>query len=123
MFEYEPTGTIRVVGCAGVKLKKNFLALFIVGSRVYIRKSARIGELKSVVIKRFAKSLTDSLDRYSNPTIMYTDTFNRVWAENELLSEENAADQAMIYLKNIEEEGRRLFEENGCFPIPLEGCG
>jgi hypothetical protein len=76
-----------------------------------------------VVIKRFAKSLADSLDRYSNPMIMYTDTFNRVWAENELLSEENASDQALIYLKNIEEEGKRLFEENGCFPIPPEGCG
>ena len=123
MFEHEPTGKIRVVGCAGVKLKKNFLALFTVGSRVYIRKNARMGELKSVVIKRFAKSLADSLDRHSNPMIMYTDTFNRVWAENELLSEENASDQAMIYLKNIEQEGRRLFEENGCFPIPPEGCG
>jgi hypothetical protein len=123
MFEYEPTGRIRVVGCAGVKIKKNFLALFTVGSRVYIRKSARIGELKSVVIKRFAKSLADSLDKYSNPIVMYTDTFNRVWAENELLSEENAADQAMIYLKNIAEEGKRLFEENGCFPLPNERCG
>lgn len=123
MFEYEATGRIRVVGCAGVKIKKSFLALFKVGSRVYIRKNAKRGELKSVVIKRFAKSLADSLDTYSNPMIMYTDTFNRVWAENELLSEENAADQAMIYLKNIEEEGKRLFEENGCFPLPPEGCG
>jgi hypothetical protein len=54
---------------------------------------------------------------------LYTDTFNRVWAENELLSEENASDQAMIYLKNIQEEGRRLFEEDGCFPITPPGCG
>jgi hypothetical protein len=122
MFEYEYNTKIRIVGCAEIKLKKNFLALFQVGSKVYIKKNARIGEMRSVVIKRFSKSLAHSLNVESNPQIMYTDTFNRVWAENELLSEENAADQALLYLKNIQEEGRRLFEENGCFPINPENC-
>jgi hypothetical protein len=67
MFEVRNKGKDKDSGLCRNQSKKNFLALFQVGSKVYIRKNARNGELKSVVIKRFAKSLADSLDGDSNP--------------------------------------------------------
>lgn len=121
--EYEATGRIRVVGCAGLSLKRNFLTLFLVGDRVYIRKKARLGDIESVVVKRIHRKDPENASRYGiQPNIIYVDTYNRIWEESELLSEENAVDLARIYWQNIEQEGRRLFEEDGCFPIPPEGC-
>jgi hypothetical protein len=121
--QYESTGTIRVVGCAGLSLKKNFLTLFLVGDRAYIRKKARLGDIESVVVKRIHRKEPQFVSRQgAQPNIMYVDTYNRIWEESELLSEEDAVDLARIYWQNIEQEGRRLFEEDGCFPIPPEGC-
>lgn len=122
MFTYEPTGEIRVIGCAGFNLKQNFFVLFNVGSKVYVKNKAKSGILESVVIKRLKREIDASHYKGYFPQIVYTDTTNRVWLERELLSEENAVDAAKAYWIRIEQEGRILFEERGCFPIPPEGC-
>jgi hypothetical protein len=123
MFNHEATGHIRVTGCAGLGLYKNYTVLFLVGSRVYVKKKARLGVMEPVVLKRINRVVLESASsRGVQPEINYVDTFNRVWMEDELLSEENAVDLARTYWGNIDQLGRRMFEEDGCFPIKPEGC-
>lgn len=115
------SGGVRVVGCAGIKVQQNLIVRFLVGDRVYIRRRAHLGVIESVVIKRmngvFPKY--EGFNTSIQPDINYVDTFNRVWLEDELVTQENAIDLARIYLENIKQEGRRFFEEGGCWPTPL----
>jgi hypothetical protein len=122
MFDYEAKGTIKIVGCAKITTEKNYIVKFLEGSRAFVRKKARLGKLESIVIKRVRRVPLGSPSRYGiQPEIMYTDTFNRVWEESELISQEDAVDLAMIYWQNISQEGRILFEQGGaCLPIPSE---
>ena len=112
-----------MTGCAGLGLYKNYTVLFLVGSRVYVKRKARLGVMEPVVLKRINRVVAESASyRGVRPEINYVDTFNRVWIENELLSEENAVDLSLQYWSNIDQLGRRMFEEDGCFPIKPEGC-
>lgn len=123
MFNYEASGRIRVVGCAGLRVYKNYSVLFLVGSRVYVKRKARVGIMEPVVLKKVNRVIPRSVSYMgSRAEVNYVDTFNRVWMEDELLSEENAVDLARIYWGNIDQMGRRMFEEDGCFPIKPEGC-
>jgi hypothetical protein len=123
MFNHEATGHIRIAGCAGLGLYKNYTVLFVVGSRVYVKRKARIGVMEPVVLKKINRIMPkNSHYRGIQAEINYVDTFNRVWMEDELLSEENAVDIASIYWRNIDQLGRRMFEEDGCLPIKPEGC-
>lgn len=124
VFTYEGSGRVRVVGCAGLGLSKNFLTLFLPRERAWIRDKAHLGVIESVVIKKINTLAPDSMvsDWGSEPEVTYTDTFNRVWIEDELTSEENAVDLARIYWENVAQHARRVFEEGGCFPIKPEGC-
>lgn len=112
------SGGIRVVGCAGLGMQQRLIVRFLVGERVYIRKKAHLGVIESVVIKRingvFPKY--EGFNTAIQPDVNYVDTFNRIWFEDELISQENAVDIARIYLENIRQEGLRFFEEGGCWP-------
>lgn len=124
-FNHEASGRIRVVGCAGISLVKNYLTLFLPRQRAWIKKKARLGKVESVVIKKVNALPPESMisDWGSEPEITYTDMFNRVWLEEELTSEENAVDLSRVYWENVAQHARRVFEEDGCFPIKKEGCG
>jgi hypothetical protein len=123
MFTYEAEGIIRIAGCAGFKGKQNFIVLFLVGSRAYIKKAAIQGKIQSVVIKKINRLMPEMPSRYGiQPEVMYVDTLNRIWAEDELTTEENAVDYATAHWTRISEEGRIMFEEDGCYPIKPEGC-
>lgn len=123
MFEHESTGTIRINGCAGTNLKKIFLALFTVGSKAYIKQRARFGKMEFVVVKKvYRQTPRNTASEGIQPEVMYLDTYNRMWAENELLLQENALDLATLYWQNLYQEGRSLFEQSKCLPIPPEGC-
>ena len=124
MFDYEAKGSIRIVGCAGFSMEKKYLAKFLEGYRAYVRKKAKFGKIESVIIKRLRRMMPESTSRYGiQPDVMYTDTLNRVWSEDELIFQEEAVDLARLYWENVEQEGRALLEEGGvCFPISDE-CG
>lgn len=123
MFNYEATGRIRIAGCAGLGLYKNYTVLFLAGSRAYVKRKAKIGIIEPVVLKKVNRILPKYVSsRGVQPEINYVDTFNRVWMEDELLSEENAVDIAKVYWSNIDQMGRRMLEEDGCLPIKPEGC-
>lgn len=122
MYEHVSSGLCKLFGCAGVSFKKNFLVLFTVGSKVYIKRKARFGKMEFVVIKKIFRQTPQDVNQGIQPEIMYADTFNRIWSEDELLSKENALDAANLYWQNIYQEGKILFEQNKCHPIPIEGC-
>jgi hypothetical protein len=113
-------GVTRIVGCAELGIKQNLIVRFLVGDRAFVRRKARLGTMESVTIKRingvFPKY--EGFNTAIQPDINYVDTFNRVWMEEELASQENAIDLARIYLENIRQEGLRFFEEGGCWPTP-----
>jgi hypothetical protein len=120
-FYYQASGRVaRVVGCAELGIKQNLIVRFLVGDRAFVRRKARLGKMESVTIKRingvFPKY--EGFNTAIQPDINYVDTFNRVWMEEELASQENAIDIARIYLENIRQEGLRFFEEGGCWPTP-----
>lgn len=122
---YNGSGRVRVVGCAGFSATKNYLTLFAPRQRAWIKKKADIGIVESVVVKKI--NTLPPEERISNwgsePEVTYTDTFNRVWLEDELTTEENAVDMARVWWENMAQEARRSLEEGGCFPIKKEGCG
>lgn len=114
------SGGIRVVGCAGINIQQNFIVRFLIGDRVYIKRKAIIGKIESVIIKRMNGVFPKykEFNEAVQPDVNYVDTFNRVWLESELITQENAFDLAKIYLENIRQDGLRFFEEGGCWPIP-----
>lgn len=118
-YYYQSTlGGVRVVGCAELGIQQKLIVRFLVGDRVYIKRKARLGVIESVIIKRingiFPKY--EGFNTAIQPDVNYVDTFNRVWMEEELVTQENAVDIARIYLENIRQEGLRHFEEGGCWP-------
>jgi hypothetical protein len=122
LLTYEPNGLIKVVGCAGVAVKNRYLSLFLVGDKAYLKHKARIGKIEFVVIKRMNQIFPNGNMYTAYPETNYVDTFNRVWLENELITQENALDFARIWWENIRQMGRRMFEEGDCYPIKPEGC-
>jgi len=116
MFEHTFEVKLNILGCAGAVIYKNFISEFIVGDKAYIRQKARLGKLEKIVIKKIL--INENLDQRNLPAPLYSDTFNRIWAESELINEETARDVALIYWKNITEGSRILFEiGSNCFPI------
>ena len=117
---YETSGgTVGVVGCAELGIKQNLIVRFMVGDRAFVKRKASLGMMESIVIKRingvFPKY--EGFNTAIQPDVNYVDTTNRVWVEEELVSQERAIDLAKIFLENARQEGLRFFEEGGCWPI------
>jgi hypothetical protein len=109
---YQSIGSIRITGCSIIKFKKNFLVNFAIGSRVYIKKKAKIGILESVVIKKIYRTLPEKYTYQGiDAVISYVDTFNRVWIEDELVWNEDAIDYAKIYWRRVEQDAQILLDQ------------
>jgi hypothetical protein len=115
------SGKIGFLGCFGVSVKENYVVMFEVGSRVFVKKKIRQKKMESIVIKR-TNVIFPSVWNGIVPSVMYVDTTNRVWDEGELVSEEDA----LILLQERSDyeqmETRNYFNER-CIPIKPEGCG
>lgn len=124
-FSYEGSGGVRVVGCAEFEGAKNYTTQFLPRQRAWVRRKARLGLIESIVVKKINTLSPEEMvsDWGSEPEVTYTDMFNRVWLEEELVNEETAVDLARIYWENVAQTARRMFEEGECFPIKKEGCG
>jgi hypothetical protein len=115
---YEANGKIKILGCCASKYKQNFIVLFPVGSRAFVKFKANIGKIESVVIKKFRILLPDSLvSQGIQPEVMYEDTFNRIWAEEELINQTNALNLIEFYNK----EQNRI-KELLCSPVKFVEC-
>jgi hypothetical protein len=123
MIIYEASGGMRLVGCATVDAAAVYLVRFAVGSKAYVRKKAFRGVLDPVVIKKMNRvELNRPFVHGVGAVVNYVDTFNRVWIEEELVSQETAVDLAIIHWENIKQQGVQILQENGCLPMPPEGC-
>lgn len=125
-YSHDGSGRAKVVGCAGFSATKNYLTLFAPRQRAWIKRKADLGIVESVVIKKVNTLSPESMvsEWGSEPEVTYTDTFNRVWLEDELTTHENAVDMARVWWENVAQHSRRMFEEGmECYPIRKEGCG
>lgn len=118
---YEPAGGIKISGCAVKRGMKIFETIFSVGSRAWIKKKAKYGEIESIWIKKIYRTVSENyIYQKVQPAITYVDTFNRVWEEDELLWEEDAIDLAKLHWNRV----KRYAEDfliNNCPPEPP--CG
>jgi hypothetical protein len=120
---YDPVGGLRVAGCAQVKASAVFFVKFNVGSKAYVKKKASRGKLEAVVIKKINRvGLTKPFRQGVGSEINYVDTTNRVWMEEELVSHQTAVDLSIIHWENVKQAGLEILHQNGCIPMPPEGC-
>lgn len=121
--EYQAGGGVKVRGCAGADVKRNYQVRYSVGERVWVGRKARMGKIESVVIKRSRVKVPDepSYGGYAI-AVLYTDTFNRVWIESELVSQEEAQELLQWSSERKAAEIRAMYERGACFPISPEGC-
>jgi hypothetical protein len=120
---YQASGEMYLGGCAGVLFKKRYFVRFVVGSRLYVKRKAIAGELEKVVIKRVNQVFPRDYEGMAMPETNYVDVFNRVWMEDELVTQQDGVDLARIFWENIRQEGRNGLKSGSCLPIPPEGCG
>jgi hypothetical protein len=122
--EHQASGRVRLNGCAGITLVKNYPALYAVGQRVWIRQKATMGKFESVVVKRVRINTTKA-PSYGGVEIVvvYADTFNRVWIESELASQAEAEALVESHRSDFRSRLRSLYDAGACFPIKPEGCG
>lgn len=115
---YESKGELKLLGCCAVRFVENFIALYPVGARVFIKSKAVIGKLEFVVIKKIRRLLPNNISSYGIlPEVMYEDTLNRIWSEEELITESHANNLYESYLKEI-----RILKEKSCLPVKFAGC-
>lgn len=121
--QYQADGGVKVRGCAGTGVKRNYPVRYSVGERVWIGRKAMMGKIESVVIKRSRVKAPDrpSPGGYSI-AIVYTDTLNRVWLEDELVSQEEAQDLLQRNAERMAKEIRTQYDRGACPPISPEGC-
>lgn len=121
--DYNASGRVRVNGCAGTGWEGDYQMKYSVGQRVWIKKKAILGIAESVVVKRLNRKM---LDRISYTGIdwqaFYTDTFNRIWREDELISEAESSELIAKYEQKEFENFKKMYDEGACFPIKPEGC-
>jgi hypothetical protein len=121
--EYEASGRVRVNGCAGISYARNYLTEYSVGDRVWVRKKASLGRFESVVIKRVRVGSAGNPSYGGSETVVvYTDTFNRVWMERELVSLQEAEALVSSYNSMVSAKTREMYDRGACLPIKPEGC-
>lgn len=122
--QYDATGGINVNGCSGFGLEPDYGLIYSVGERVWILAKARKGMVESVVIKRHSRNRRRSGISYEGTDwqIAYTDTFNRVWLEYELVTEQEAAEMVADFENRRLAKIREYYDKGACLPIKPEGC-
>lgn len=109
---YQGLGLIKIYGCAVKYFQKNFLVYFGVGERAYIKKKAKNGILESIIIKKINRN-TNQKFSYSGfvAQVVYVDTTNRVWLEEELIPQDQAIDYSKIYWQRVLNENQEYIEK------------
>lgn len=100
-FFYAATGGFKVFGTAGVSAEYFYYVRFAAGAKAYDRREATRGRLESIVIKRYRIM-------YNPYDVLYTDTLNSLWNEDQLCSHGEAVDLAMAYYARREAAAEAL---------------
>lgn len=87
---------LKLKGCAAIKVESYYPFKYAKGSTVYSCQTARKkGKLEKVTVKRVYLHLKGGV-----PVIMYLDTTNELWMENELCTHQEVLDLATKYLEH-----------------------
>ncbi len=108
-FSYIGSGSLIFNGCAVVTFTVNLISKFQNNITLYIIAEAELeGELRPVHIKKIL------FNDISNPAYsyvtLYVDTFNRIWAENELCIKNDAIDIAVVYEERQLEKQKKILQ-------------
>lgn len=122
--QHDAEGGINVNGCSALGLEPNYELKYSPGERVWVSAKARKGLVESVVIKRYSRNRRRSRISYEGAhwQIAYTDTFNRVWMEYELATEQEAAEMVADYDSRRSARIRDYYDKGGCLPVKPERC-
>jgi hypothetical protein len=88
---FQVKGSIGTTGCTSICKAKYILYKFLEGSVVYICEEAQKGILETITIKKV-------LLNGPRHKVIYVDTYNAIWEENELCDEAVAVAAAEDYL-------------------------
>ena len=91
-FSYVGSGTVYTFGCARVRASVFATYNFAEGSTVFFCPKARIGRLERITIKS-----VKLIPQGNNFKALYKDTYNALYNEDELCSEETAIELAAEY--------------------------
>lgn len=98
---YNPHGGFTIGGCGTASFSVKIQTEFSVGQVVYYRKKAEQGQLERVAIKKVVVNGPPNAYRYRNSgyfekprprhyEVVYVDTYNGWWSENELVTRDEA---------------------------------
>lgn len=102
--------SISIGGCAIVTVKKYYTTAFAVGSLVYFVPKAKKGILYPVAIKKIEAIFQSA----ALPTMLYTDTLNALYNEDELCGEAEAIQYALAFYEAQQAELDRLVRKSQC---------
>ena len=111
-FNYESTGEVRIRGCAVTSMTRAMWVRFKEGDFAYEKWKARHkGLIRRHVIKFVNVKMVSKTQGELH--IHYTDTFNQIWMDRELVTHEEALSLAETYL--LEQEAlAEAWLDKGC---------
>ena len=117
MLTHEASGGMVVAGCAGIKLQRKYAILFPPNSKAYIKRNSKFGgKIEYVVIKKANKHFPNNSEESGvQPDIIYLDTNNRIWTEDEFVTQEQALILAADYWEKMKKISHDLFKN--CVPV------
>jgi hypothetical protein len=99
VFNQISSGGIVLAGCPVVSYSKTFVTKFAPCEIAFSRKHALKGKLEKIVIKKH--KVSNMLKTGGIFHIMYVDTWNGLWNEDELVSHQEAINLATIYYQRL----------------------
>ncbi len=94
-FSYQGNGSIKTGGCSAYDLSQNHPVKFSHGSIVYnCWQATHKGVLEKLAIKSYRIV-------FGHDNVLYKDTFNRLWNEDDLCYQQEAIALAIAYYENV----------------------
>lgn len=93
------TGGATISSCAWIKFLDQLHTIWGAGDIVYNVDKAKRGVLEKVVIKK--QTITRNIKTHGQYSVLYTDTFNALWNEWDLVTFAEAQLLSVIYLEQL----------------------
>ena len=111
-YSHVTSGTITIGGCALIERTECLVYKYPIGAKVYVcDKACNHGKIEAICIKS-VRILSSHRSRWEYPSpprnVLYTDTYNMIWEEDELCTHAEALDCAIAYWERVQEEAAKL---------------
>lgn len=108
-FDELASGGVSLLGCSNVthlQPRPTYVGRFVAGDTLYNVAKARRGVLEKVVIK--GVRMIASRRTFGSNRVLYTDTFNGLWNEYDLVPYEDAVELILRWADALEADKNRL---------------